>query len=331
MKDINSENQKYAFKMTKNTRYIQARKSQLTFYKEVPLYIKVEKDKFILYKKKGITIDEMRIKENIYPSTLYIKSSDKIKGIQEAQRAFNKKIENDIKLGNPENVKESLIGIVRETLEEPKSGSLEGLNDTINILVSDYSKENDIIRHLVDISHKDYSTTLHSISVMALALGFASYVNLTREETKLLGLCGLLHDVGKTKINQKLLKAQRKLTQEEFEEIKSHTSRGYNILKECKLNSEYIKYLSITALEHHEKSDGTGYPLHKTEGQLAKFSQIIAIIDCYEALTNDDRPYRSAMSPFDALNEIIGADVKKGKYNKEIFTLFIQSLATIVT
>nr|HDN00922.1 HD domain-containing protein [Deltaproteobacteria bacterium] len=316
--------------MTKNTHYIQARKSQLNFYREVPLYVKGEKDKFILYKKRGITIDEMRIREKIYPSALYIKASDKIKGIQEAQRGFNKKIENDIKLGHHEKVRESLVSIVRETLEEPRSGSLEGFYDTVNILVSDYSKENDIIKYLIDISHKDYSTILHSISVMALALGFAFYINLSKDETKLLGLCGLLHDIGKTKINPKLLNAQRKLDDEEFEEIKSHTYKGYNILKECKFNSEYIKHLSLTALEHHEKSDGTGYPLKKTEGQLAKFSPIIAIIDCYEALTNDDRPYRCAMRPFDALNEIIGTEVRRGKYNKEIFTLFIQSLAANV-
>ncbi|MBW2081193.1 MAG: HD domain-containing protein, partial [Deltaproteobacteria bacterium] len=314
----------------KKTEYIQARKSQLNFYREIPLYIKRDKNTFVLYKQKGITIDDMRISENTYPSVLYIKSSDKIKGIQEAQKAFNKKIENDIKSDNPEKVKETLVNMVNETLDEPRSGSLEGVYDTVDILVSDYSKEHDIIKNLIDISHKDYSTTLHSISVMALALGFASYINLSQDETRLLGLCGLLHDVGKTKIDPEILIAQRKLTEEEFEKIKSHTYRGYYILRECKFKSEYIKQLSLCALEHHEKLDGTGYPLNKTENQLAKFSQILAIIDCYEALTNDDRPYRSAMSPFDALNEIIGRDVKSGKYNKEIFTLFIQSLSTAV-
>ena len=316
--------------MTKKPEYIKARKSQLSFYRKVPLYIKGRKDRFILYKQKGITIDDMRISEKTYPSELYIKSSDKIKGIQEAQKAFNKILENDIKSSNPVKVKETLINIVNETLEEPRSGSLEGVYYTVDILVSDYSNEYDVIKNLIDISHKDYSTTLHSISVMALALGFASYINLPKHETKVLGLCGLLHDVGKTKIDPKILNAQRKLTDEEFEEIKSHTYRGYNILRECKFKSEYIKHLALSALEHHEKSDGTGYPLNKTENELARFSQILAIVDCYEALTNDDRPYRSAMSPFDALNEIIAINVKSGKYNKEIFALFIQSLSTIV-
>jgi putative nucleotidyltransferase with HDIG domain len=316
--------------VTKRTEYIKARKSHLSFYREVPLYIKVEKDRFILYKQRGIIIDDMRISKKTYPPALYIKSSDKIKGIQEAQKAFNKKLENYIKSGNSEKVKETLINIVNETLEEPRSGSLEGVCYTVDILISDYSKEHDVVKNLIDISHKDYSTTLHSISVMALALSFAFYINLSQDEIKVLGLCGLLHDVGKTKINQNILNAPRKLTDEEFEEMKSHTYKGYNILRGCNFKGDYINHLSLSALEHHEKSDGTGYPLNKTESQLAKFSQILAIVDCYEALTNDDRPYRSAMSPFDVLNEMIGRDVKNGKYNKEIFTLFIQSLSTIV-
>lgn len=310
------------------TEYIRARKSQLNFYRKVPLYIKGEKNRFILYKQEGITISDMRIRKEKHPSILYIKYSDKIKGIQEAQKAFNKKLEDAIKSNNHTKVKETLINIVRETLEEPRSGSLEGVYDTVNILVSDYSKEYDVVKNLIDISHKDYSTILHSINVMALVLGFAFYINLSLDETKILGLCGLLHDVGKTKVDQKILNAQRKLSDEEFEEIKSHTYRGYNILKGCKFRNEYLKHLSLSALEHHEKSDGTGYPLNKTESRLARFSQILAIVDCYEALTNDDRPYRSAMNPFDALNEIIGKDVKNGKYNKEIFALFIQSLSS---
>ena len=87
--------------MTKRAEYVRARKSQLSFYREIPLYIKGEKDRFILYKQKGITIDDMRISEKTYPSVLYIKSSDKIKGIQEAQKEFNKILENDIKSVNP--------------------------------------------------------------------------------------------------------------------------------------------------------------------------------------------------------------------------------------
>ena len=102
--------------------------------------------------------------------------------------------------------------------------------------------------------------------------------------------------------------------------MKSHTVIGYQILRECRFNE---KDISLTALEHHEKLDGTGYP--KRKKNLTEISKIIGIIDCYEALTNNDRPYRSAMAPIDTLN-LLRNDVNAGKFDKEIFKKFAYSL-----
>jgi HD-GYP domain-containing protein (c-di-GMP phosphodiesterase class II) len=135
-----------------------------------------------------------------------------------------------------------------------------------------------------------------------------------------MGLSALLHDVGKTKINTELLTAPRKLTQEEFEEIQQHTIRGFNILSGCQFDSKEIK---LAALQHHEKLDGSGYPNHLT--QIPEVSQIIGFIDCYEALTNDDRPYRTAMDSFRAL-QMIKKDVEAGKFDKKIFEKFTNNL-----
>lgn len=302
--------------------YIQARKSQLNFYKDIELYTKVEGKGFVLYKKAGVTLNDMRIDQARHPKVLYIRQMDKLKGIQEAQKGFNKKLETDVKSNNPAKVKETLVTVVEETLAEPRSGSLEGVSETVNILVSDYSKESDVVKNLVDMSYKDYSTILHSINVMAFVLGYAFHMKYSKAEAKILGLCALLHDVGKTKINQELLTAPRKLTDEEFQEMQKHTSIGYNILRECKFSDRDI---SLSALEHHEKLDGSGYPGNKT--RISRAAQIIGIIDCYEALTNDERPYRSAMGAFDTLDQIIGKDVKAGKFNKEIYSQFVITLA----
>jgi len=256
-----------------DTGYIPARKSQLKFYKEIELFNKVADSGFVLYKRSGVTLGEMRIDQGTHPVKLYIKQSEKLKGLQEAQKGFNRQLEEDVKSKNPTKVKETLVTVVTETLAEPRSGSLEGVSDTVSILVSDYSKESNVVRNLIDMSHSDYSTVLHSINVMAFALGFAFHINCSRDETKVLGLCGLLHDVGKTKINQQLLAAPRKLTDEEFEEIKSHTTLGFNILRRCKFNDEKI---SLAALEHHEKLDGSGYPQKKT--RISQVAQTIGII-----------------------------------------------------
>ena len=83
-------------------------------------------------------------------------------------------------------------------------------------------------------------------------------------------------------IDQRILKAPRLLTEDEFIVMKRHTVHGFNILNQCKFSE---KQIAICALEHHEKIDGSGYPNHKTK--ISQAAKIIGIIDCYEALTND--------------------------------------------
>ena len=129
-----------------------------------------------------------------------------------------------------------------------------------------------------------------------------------------------MHDVGKAKIDSEILTAPRKLTNDEFNSMKSHTTVGYQILNNCKFTNPDIK---LSALQHHEKIDGSGYP--NGSNQISKVAQIIGIIDCYEALTNDERPYRSATDPFNALT-IIKEDVIAGKFDRRIFEKFCYSL-----
>ncbi len=300
--------------------YIKARKSQYYFYKSVPLYTKVEENKYVLYKPSGITLGEMRMSEGLHPEMLYISKGDKIRGIHETQKAFNSKLESDIQSGSPEKIKETLAVIMEETLTEPRSGSLEGVSETMDIL-TEYTAESDVIKNLLAVSTTDYSTILHPINVMTFALGFGVSLNYSQTELKMLGLAALLHDVGKTKVDPEILTAPRKLTREEFEQMQSHSLIGYNILKTCKFK---FKEIRISALEHHEKLDKSGYPNGK--GNMSDISQIIGIIDCYEALTNDDRPYRSAMAPYDAL-KIIKKDVVEGRFRKEAFEKFTYSLS----
>jgi putative nucleotidyltransferase with HDIG domain len=300
--------------------YILARKTQLHYYKDVPLYIQGKWQKFVLYKPSGKALHDMRIEEELHPNKLYIKQTDKMAGIQEVQKVFNQQLKENIQSNNPEKVKETVINIMEETLTEPRSGSLEGVSDTVNILVDEYTQQPDVIKNLWDVSSKDYTTVLHCINVMALVLGYAAYAEYSLPQKKILGLCALLHDVGKTKINTDLLTAPRKLTDEEFLEIQRHTTIGFNILSNCKFESREVK---LAALQHHEKLDGRGYPNKLT--QISEVSQVIGFIDCYEALTNDDRPYRSAMDPLKALR-LIKKDVEAGKFDKKIFEKFAYSL-----
>lgn len=303
--------------------YIAGRKTQMGYYKTIPLYYLSGKDSFVLYKPAGLTLAEMRVATGRMPDKLYLRSDDKLQGIREVQKVFNKQLKNDIRNNNPEKVKETIVNIMEETFSEPRSGGIEGVKTTVNTLVSNYTRESDVIKNLLIVSGKDYTTVLHSINVMALSLGFAVYRNYSMAQKRVLGLCALLHDVGKTKINADLLTASRKLTDKEFREVQQHTVRGYRILEHCKFGNPEIK---LAALQHHEKLDGSGYPNGRR--YLPEFCQIIGIIDCYEALTNDDRPYRNAMDPFKAL-VLIKNDVEAKKFSRKIFKDFTCSLQSL--
>ena len=123
--------------------------------------------------------------------------------------------------------------------------------------MDEYIQNKDVIINLVDMSAKDYTTALHSVNVMALVLAYTAHENYSLSQQELMGLCALLHDVGKTKINKDLLTRPKRLTDEEFIEMQRHTTTGFNILSNCKFESKEIK---LVALQHHEKLDGSGYP-----------------------------------------------------------------------
>lgn len=300
--------------------YIPVRKSHLHFYRAIPLYYLNKDNAFGLYKPPGKALSEMRIESGQLPRRLYIRQTDKLRGIHEIQRAFNRQLEDQIRNGPTEGVKSILVDIVAETFSEPRSGSLEGLSETVNILIGNDAQESGILRRILGLSQNDYTSALHSVNVMALAIGFAVHADYPQAAKKSLGLSALLHDIGKTRIDTEILCAPRKLTDEEFARVKTHPTIGYNILDTCRFPHAEIK---LCALQHHEKEDGTGYPQGIT--RICTTAQIVGLIDCYEALTNDDRPYRNAMDPLKGLT-MIKEDVVAGKFNRDIFEKFAYSL-----
>ena len=303
------------------TESIFVKNSLLYFYRKVPLYYYADNGECVLYKPAGITLKEMRIKKKLLPKKLYIKQKSKVDAIKEVQKGYNKELKESIKRNDLNSIRSILHNIVELTFEEPISGSLEGIRNTVNILVNEYTEDFNILIRLLDLTVRDYTTFIHSVNVMAMALSYASYINYGSSQKKLLGLSALLHDIGKARINLDLLTAPRKLNEEEFTEIQKHTIIGYNILNKCQFRNDKIKN---TALQHHEKLDGSGYPSGRTI--IDEFAQIVSIIDCYEALTNYERVYRRAMKPLSALELIQSEIVDAGKFSKEIFKDFAYSL-----
>jgi putative nucleotidyltransferase with HDIG domain len=304
-----------------NTEFTLAKSSHFFAYEKFPLYYQSDNGHFVLYKPAGITLKDMRIRERLLPKKMYIQKKNKIKAVQEIQKEFNSQLKQSIQQKDQANVRNIVQNVVKVTLEEPVSGSIEGIKETVGILVSEFTKDFNVIKSLLDLTANDYTTVLHSVNVMALAMGYAKYVNFAQGKKKILGLAALLHDVGKVRIKAEVLQAPRQLTDEEFREIQQHPLKGYTILDKCKFSNSEIKK---TALQHHEKLDGTGYPLHTSS--ITEFAQIVSIIDCYEALTNDDRLYRKSMTPLNALEVIRSEIVDTGKFSKEIFKNFAHLL-----
>jgi HD-GYP domain-containing protein (c-di-GMP phosphodiesterase class II) len=299
--------------------YIPIRNSQINYYRDVALFY-IESGTFVLYKPPGKSVTDMRLNQERHPTELYIHQKDRITAIKELQKGFNRKIAKSIKTGNVMEVKSTLCNLVEETLTEPRSGTLKALPETVDTLVSGYSKSPEIIKTFASISFKDYTTVIHSVNVMALTLGFCFHSKLSLHETKRLGLSALMHDVGKTEIPDSILKASRKLTSKEFKIMKRHPKIGEFIIK---FKSGIDSEIAQGALEHHEKLDGSGYP--RGSKHISFAGQLLGIIDCYEALTNEERPYRRAKSPLDTL-KLIKQDVEAGKFDRQIFEKFCYSL-----
>ncbi len=299
--------------------YIPVRSSQLRYYIQVPLYYEPAPDVFQLYKPPGLEISELRVNEGMHPR-LHIQQTDRMTAATEVHKGFNVEIARSIETGDISAVKSALCDLVSETLAEPRAGTLQAMPGTMDILVAGYSKQPGILRTFATISNKDYTTVIHSINVMALTLGFCFHSGLTLRETKRLGLAALLHDVGKSEIPADILQAPRKLSAEEFAIMKSHPAIGDRLIRQVNRLGDDV---AQGAREHHEKLDGSGYP----QG-LRKISfngQLIGIVDCYEALTNEDRPYRRAMDPLETL-KLLKCDVEAGKFDRSLFEKFCYSL-----
>ena len=300
--------------------YIPTKQSNLSFYQAVPLYFQGKDRKFVLYKPAGKRLDNIRIDQGSCPEKLFIKKSDELKGIREVQNAYHQQLKSDLNTNSHLKIKNTLIKIVEEAFSRPISGILEGLAITVNILVNICDKESNLARNLVLVPHDNYNIILHSVDVMALAIDFCFKEQFSTAKTKLIGLSALLHDVGKTKINPKVIKAANKLDDDEFNEFQTHTTIGYQLTSKCKFSHPDVK---MTALQHHERTDGSGYPKKLT--RISKTAQIVGLIDCYESLTKDDRAYRNALDSLRALS-LLKKEVEAGKFNRKIFDRFVYSL-----
>lgn len=167
---------------------------------------------------------------------------------------------------------------------------------------------------------EDDLTYAHCLNSALIAGHFASWFSLSQEETDLLIQCAFFYDIGKLKLPNSLIWKPAKLTDDEFETVKTHTLLGFQMLQNFHLDSHVLQ----AALMHHERYDGSGYPskLHDTEIDI--YARYIAIIDAYEAMTSA-RTYRQTLNPFQVI-DIFEKDAYK--YDRELLNPILFRLAS---
>ncbi|MDE6313227.1 MAG: HD-GYP domain-containing protein [Lachnospiraceae bacterium] len=172
---------------------------------------------------------------------------------------------------------------------------------------------------LQNMREYDDSTYVHCLNVALICNVMAKWLNFSKKDTDTLVLAGMLHDVGKLAIPDSIIKKPGKLTKEEYEIIKSHPRKGFDILAKQKLP----KAVKLTALLHHERCDGSGYPYGFTYEKIDRFARLISIADVYDAMTAD-RVYRDALSPF----TVVDIFQKEGlqKYAPEYILVFLEHI-----
>ena len=170
---------------------------------------------------------------------------------------------------------------------------------------------------LTRLKHQDEYTAEHSVNVSLLAISLGQHLDLAPYELENLGICGLMHDIGKMKVPDEILNKPGRLTPEEFEEMARHTTYARQLLMG---RSDIYPGAVDVAWTHHERLDGKGYPRGIDSTKISLFTRIVSVVDAYDAMTSD-RVYKAGMSSLEAmkiLNKNAGT-----QFDKEVVKKFI--------
>jgi putative nucleotidyltransferase with HDIG domain len=213
---------------------------------------------------------------------------------------------------------------ISHVIKEISRGSFVNINDVQNIskhIVHEFNTLSDVINYMNLVRPVDDYTYSHSLNVSLISIIIGKWLGFTEKQIDEIAIAGLLHDIGKTKISQELLAKPGKLTKEEFEEVKKHTVLGYMMLDRVEGVTSEVKY---SILMHHEKIDGSGYPIGAKGDEIPLFAKIVAVADIYDAMTSN-RTYRDKLCPFEVIREFEMHTY--GKLDTQVLSIFLKNIA----
>ena len=216
-----------------------------------------------------------------------------------------------------ENMKNLLTDLLKAENRKTRDELIK-INDILEI----FEENANIFRIMQNIKHLDDITYSHCYNVGLISYTIGRWMGLGKEDLEELVLSGMLTDIGKTRIDEKLLNKKGILTDDEFTDLKRHSTLSHEIIKDYDFISERVKK---AVLLHHERIDGSGYPLGLKGDDIPLFARIIAIADVYNALVSD-RPYRDKKTPFEAIKILETEYMDKLDIN--ILYLFLRRIAS---
>ncbi|TFH90922.1 HD-GYP domain-containing protein [Vibrio ouci] len=203
---------------------------------------------------------------------------------------------------------------------EGKPFELDELDVMADDLIESVLLHSDALHCVSALRTKDEYLLEHSVNVATLLVTFGKYLELPRDMLKQMAIGGIVHDVGKIKVNDKVLHKPARLTPEEFEHMKLHQVFASEIIVTIEGLSDVSRDV---CLMHHEKLDGTGYPNGLTADQLPLHGRMSCIVDIYDALTAD-RCYKQGMSPAEAFKILLS--LTPNHLDKELVYKFINCI-----
>ncbi len=244
------------------------------------------------------------------PNSLYdtIEKTEKVNYEKIIQDIYSRNVEIKVLTGEantPIDVKhEESIKNTRNifySLENSDDIPVDEMKNELNKMLPDILNNNDVLMRLRQLKETDDYLFEHSFRVCILASNVAKWLKYSEDDIKNIALSALLYEIGNMRIPKSILSKKGPLNEAEINLVRKHPQLAYHLLLNTKGINQDVRFV---ALQHHERIDGSGYPLKIKNNQIHDYSKVIMICDIYDALTHD-RPYRNKISPFSAAEHIL--------------------------
>lgn len=225
------------------------------------------------------------------------------------------------KLQSAYTVRQKAVCTIKNIFSDSRAGrifSIPNMIETIEEMVENVLEDPDVYMRVCQIKEHSYSTYIHSVNVSVLMAGFGAALGLSRQKIIEASIGGLLHDIGKIRIPEHLLRKERVYTRHEMELIRKHPEMGLDVVKRTAPKVPESSFRII--LQHHERVNGSGYPNRLKGRQIDDMAMMCAISDIYESLTSGTSFQKSCL-PQEALALIFqGAEEEYPRQLVEYFT-----------